>query len=444
MQNPSLASVSRFAAYTAARVAATPLGRKPPPASGAIRAQRRLRLWELPPACHCALVGVCLPLDVLRRLAGKALGGKVLADDHSLHAGAVGEARSRNRLSKLLQQELDQRYARLVHAFQPVKSPEDLTQRWLLAVEEGDMAGAFWAALTHRHSNSAVQERLCRDMHMLQHQAGAQVRDNREKQRALLEENAVLTRELGRAQQRCTRLLAEKAADNQRLQEEVAQLRHDHVRQAQVIAQQANTLQALQQAVPELEARLRLQQRLHLLQQRQQEDAARIRQLQQELVQGQHKQEPAGGSRGPGSLPGASVQPPEQVGAGDVPEPMALEQQTVLCVGGRNANLSSYRSLIEQTGGKFAHHDGGLEHSCALLDTSLAAADLVICQTGCISHNAYWRVKDFCKRTGKRCVFVANPSVSSLARSLKQARLLSPALLEKTRENERHPKKVTT
>ena len=37
-----------------------------------------------------------------------------------------------------------------------------------------------------------------------------------------------------------------------------------------------------------------------------------------------------------------------------------------------------------------------------------------------MSHNAYWRVKDFCKRTGKQCVFVENPSTSSLTRSLQQ------------------------
>ena len=47
-------------------------------------------------------------------------------------------------------------------------------------------------------------------------------------------------------------------------------------------------------------------------------------------------------------------------------------------------------------------------------------ADLVICQTGCISHSAYWRVKDHCKRHGKRCVFVDNPSVSSLVRGLQE------------------------
>lgn len=43
------------------------------------------------------------------------------------------------------------------------------------------------------------------------------------------------------------------------------------------------------------------------------------------------------------------------------------------------------------------------------LDGSLAAADLVICQTGCLSHQAYWRVQDHCRRTGKTCVLVERP-----------------------------------
>ena len=56
-----------------------------------------------------------------------------------------------------------------------------------------------------------------------------------------------------------------------------------------------------------------------------------------------------------------------------------------------------------------------------LLEDSLHAADLVICQTGCISDGAYWRVKDHCKRTGKRCLFVDNPSRSALLRALDEA-----------------------
>jgi len=47
----------------------------------------------------------------------------------------------------------------------------------------------------------------------------------------------------------------------------------------------------------------------------------------------------------------------------------------------------------------------------ASLEGSLLAADLVICQTGCLSHGAYWRVQDHCKRTGKTCVLVEQPDI---------------------------------
>lgn len=38
-------------------------------------------------------------------------------------------------------------------------------------------------------------------------------------------------------------------------------------------------------------------------------------------------------------------------------------------------------------------------------DTSAVAADLVICQTGCLGHGDYWREQDRCRRTGHACVF---------------------------------------
>ena len=116
-------------------------------------------------------------------------------------------------------------------------------------------------------------------------------------------------------------------------------------------------------------------------------------------------------------------------GAPDVqPVVIQLHQKMVLCVGGRSGNVANYRDVVERVGGRFAHHDGGVEDNASVLDANLAAADLVICQTGCISHNAYWRVKDFCKRTGKRCVFVENPSASSLERGLAQIAQAKPAL----------------
>ena len=96
--------------------------------------------------------------------------------------------------------------------------------------------------------------------------------------------------------------------------------------------------------------------------------------------------------------------------------PVALDGKCVLCVGGRSGAVGAYREAVERQGGRFLHHDGGLEESLHRIDSALAAADLVICQAGCISHNAYWRVKEQCKRTGKPCLFVKRSGVSSFGR----------------------------
>lgn len=79
--------------------------------------------------------------------------------------------------------------------------------------------------------------------------------------------------------------------------------------------------------------------------------------------------------------------------------------RAVLCVGGDGNTAGLARQLVESAGGRFLTHEG----EEAALEASLRAADLVICQTGCISHDAYWRVRDHCKRTGKQCVLVDSP-----------------------------------
>ncbi|WP_203564796.1 DUF2325 domain-containing protein [Bordetella pseudohinzii] len=79
--------------------------------------------------------------------------------------------------------------------------------------------------------------------------------------------------------------------------------------------------------------------------------------------------------------------------------------RAVLCVGGDDSTAGLARQLVESTGGRFLT----LEGEEAALEASLRAADLVICQTGCISHDAYWRVRGHCKRTGKQCVLVDSP-----------------------------------
>ncbi len=380
---------------------------------------RRRRLWDLSRDTHCPIIGVCIPLAVLRRLISKALGGSMQADDYEIHVGAIAECSQRNRVSEILQEDLDQRYALTIKRFRIAKTREALVQLWVDAIYQGDVAGAFWAGLTHPLCDYSIQEGMCRDMHMLQHQAGATVRADIVRFNALLEENAILGREMARQQERQTRHIQEKAHEIEQLQQTIVQLRAENIGKESVIAYLNTDLQALKNTVPELASRQRLQQKIEQMISRQQELEQLVRELKHQLLSATRRTAQHAEQTEQHQV--QEVKSVENKHHRTIPIAIQLQQKNVLCVGGRSGNVASYRDLIERVGGRFAHHDGGMEDSQSLLDSSLAAADLVICQTGCISHNAYWRVKEFCKRNGKRCVFVENPSVSSLARGLEQA-----------------------
>ena len=377
---------------------------------------RRQRLWDLPHQCHSPLVGICLPLDGLRLLVNKALGGQTQADDYDVHMGVVAECQQRSRLSEALQQALERRYARTVLQFKAVKTTQEVALLWKKTVEQGDVTGGLWAALTHPRCDAALQEVICRNMHMFLHHAAANARADHQELQAMTQENALLSRELGRVQERDSRVMADKNSEIERLNVQLRQARADHLAKDSRLVLLSAELAALQASLPDLEPAARLQKKVKQMAQRQTELEAALSELRQKLA-------PTGKARDTVSAEPPCLPDPHPAAANRLRHssmPIYLHQKTVLCVGGRSGNVASYRDAIERVGGRFAHHDGGQEDRPNALDANLTAADLVICQTGCISHNAYWKVKDFCKRTGKHCVFIENPSVSALTRNLEQ------------------------
>jgi len=366
---------------------------------------RRHKLWELPANTHCPVIGVCLPLGLLRRLVNKGVRGEALADDYEIHVGAVAECACRNRLSHLLQDALDQRFAPELQRFKVARSSAAVLDMWRAATASGDAAGAFWAALTHPRSDFRLQDTVLREMHMIQHQVGAVRRVDATRYQALQNERASLHAQMEEQNLRHARALAAKVSELTQAEEQLASTR------AQVVAQQdridalESTLEQLRRSVPELDSRLRLSQRLT-------ERGETIDELRRELAAAQVRIERLETTQ-PQACDFASCDEP-------VPQAVALTDKLLLCVGGRPGCVANYRGMTEEAGARFAHHDGGDEQGVAVLDANLDAADLVICQTGCISHHAYWRVKEHCKRTGKQCVYVDNPSNASFSRGLRQ------------------------
>ncbi|UXH77557.1 DUF2325 domain-containing protein [Roseateles amylovorans] len=380
------------------------------------RGSRRRRLWELPSQALCPVIGVCLPMPLLRRRLGKLLGGQTQGNDYELHCGAINECGRRGPISEMLQRELDQRYAMALRQASQHKTAEALTRWWDAAQHGNDVAGALWGALTHARCDAALQEQVLRDIHMLQHQVGAANRADLERLDALQDENAVLGRELAQAQARSTRLLAERAQQLEQSQAECLRLRGELLARDTLAAGLREELQQLEDSVPGL--RHRHEQARHLEAQQ-----ARIHQLERTLLAAQQQAEreqrrAAELQQMLEAMEAQQRQLPTPDSASAEPSLPSLDERAVLCVGGRPAVVPIYRQLIERTGGRFLHHDGGEEDAVTKLDASLAAADLVICQTGCISHDAYWRVKDHCKRHGKKCLYLESPSASGLRRAL--------------------------
>jgi hypothetical protein len=254
---------------------------------------------------------------------------------------------------------------------------------------------------------------------MLQHQVGIACRVDQARFDELLQENAILGRHLASAQERCAQLTSAQAARLEAVDTALMRARADLLARDTQIAQLREQLQAMQSASPDLPARLSLTRDKRDLIEQNQSLRRQLHHSQQEALQ--HKAR--------ADAMAEQLQTPHTVvlPTSEAPSP-TLGNRAVLCVGGRAAIVPVYRRLIEHTGGRFLHHDGGEEDNPAQLDATLAAADLVICQTGCVSHNAYWRVKDHCKRTGKRCVFLDTPSRSALSKALGEvARTLASA-----------------
>lgn len=388
---------------------------------------RRRRLWDLAQQAHCPVVGVCMPIAALRRLMEKALGGPVADDAYELHIRAVAECRQRGRVSEALQRHLDLRYQPLLRQAAALKTTQALAAWWAEASVGRDLPGRFWATLTHPRCTPALADTVLGQIHMLQHQVGMATRVELERFESLIDENAVLARELASAQARSMRQAAGFAQRAEALEAELLRQRALTIQRQTELAQQRELLAALEAASPHLHERHALTREVAALRSQvldlQRELAGVREQLQRQRLRAVAAQRPMQAAPSPAAMAADAAEPAatEKTAAAS----RSLADCAVLCVGGRSASLPLYRLVVERTGGRFLHHDGGAQDNPARLDATLAAADLVICQTGCVSHDAYWRVKDHCKRTGKRCVFVETPSRTALERALAQA--LRPA-----------------
>ena len=378
------------------------------PADKAGKSTARRKLWDLAPGAHCPVAGVCLRLEDVKRLASRAGLLDMPRTEYDLHVVLVAECRTRTPLAEQVQRALDKRYETSIRSAHQHKTEEALAHWWDQSIVRSDWAGVFWALLTHPKCSTELEYLVLGQVHMLQHQNGMATRVDHTRLNELASENQRLGKALDSAQRRTTDLAQTHARLMEQHQADMSQMREALIRAQTAEAHAQTQLDELRRQTPGLAARERLvQDKLKLLESNSQLRRA-LRQAEQAL---QHT--------GPYADPATpTLAPLQETDTVPTASAMAVHDRSVLCVGGRQRVVPIYREVIEERGARFSHHDGGSEDKVGQLGHLLQAADLVVCQVGCVSHDAYWRVKEHCKRHNKPCLFVETPSRSGIERAL--------------------------
>lgn len=382
--------------------------------------RRRLKLWELEIKYHCPVIGTCLSLDELKKIARKEGFLDKTFDHYRLHGEAVSASGTRNSTSSALHKLLEQKHARWIKIFESAKTDEAVHQLWQDHLAQGEVAGPLWAAVTHKAIGPKTGDQIYGDIHMLSHQIGAGLAADVRRLGYLETEVTRLQQAVNEHQSQSRRIQAERTAtlteitaENQRLTQTLRGLpelkaRVETWESGQLMEEMRRQQFMLEIANAQLEAALHnAQQRLEPLAQL----TSKNQQLHTELMALTKERD---------TLERLLLSDAEDCCDQCQCEDEQLKGRCILCVGGRTALLPQYRELAERLGVRLIHHDGGQEEALSRLPDLLAASDAVICPTDCVSHTAYYQLKRHCKLYQKPCVLTKNSGVSGFATALSQ------------------------
>ena len=389
----------------------------PPPA-----ARKRLRLWELPPGLHCAVLGTCLGFADLVKTGRKAgIVPEPDATDYEVHAWFVQNCSEPSPLTRLLHKRLDRTWRTAIDAARAARDEAALAAFWSRSVTRGDIPGPFWAVMTHPAATEDSRAEAYGDVHMLSHRMGRANRDASQRLRAAEAERDDLNRGLADATRRLERHARDKEALEVRLRASEAGASTLAATQARLGAFESGDLYRNLRSGKEA-----AETALEEVRQGRHAEARRSQALEDEIAVLRRENGDVAARLEAAEAERAALEAVLQsgiVGGVDRADTPAIDLcgRRIAYVGGREAAVRHFRALVERANGQFAHHDGGVEDGAARLDRVLSQADVVLCPIDCVSHSACLRAKKFCKRAAKTFVPLRSASLSSLAAGLHRA-----------------------
>eukprot|EP00767_Chilomastix_cuspidata_P006759 gnl/Chilomastix_cuspidata/7221.p1 GENE.gnl/Chilomastix_cuspidata/7221~~gnl/Chilomastix_cuspidata/7221.p1 ORF type:complete len:413 (-),score=-0.13 gnl/Chilomastix_cuspidata/7221:22-1260(-) len=383
---------------------------------------KRLKLHEIRGHYHCSVVGTCLSLKELEKIKRKArVDIPNDSTEHEIHGIFVYLAGEDTIPSRLMTKHLDKKYARDIKEFSRLKKNEDIWNRWKEESDKGNIPGPYWALMTHPCSSFKTLSDAFGEVHMLSHLIGRSNRADIKRVQRLEEEKDNLSSRLkslkniysGRFKDLNKKYENEKRKSDQLFallddaENEISALKQRLVRyesdfEQEITDSDNDELESqLDQAVNE---NILLKDKFKVLQNEVKELNERNRVL--ELMFSFEAEGPAGGTC-------------RNCSCSECPG-LNLCGKKVLYVGGRKKILPKCKEIVENKGGEFIHHDGGVESSKKSIDNIVSSADFVFCPIDCTSHDACLRLKKICRKTDKSFIPLRSSGVSTFVRYIQE------------------------
>jgi hypothetical protein len=358
----------------------------------------RRKIWEFDTNLHCSIIGTCLSTGGLRQVLQKLdCAGIAGATEHEVHAAGVRTAGRKGDGSKLLHKALDRQHRPAINRFDKAKSLAEVRGLWREAVQQGDIPGAYWAALTHPATNDALVREIFTEVHMLSHLVGAANRADIRRLRQLEAENEELRGKVERQQRQLRDAIVARDATIRSLRDTLeARLAPspETIEQPAAASQDA----AWEALAGDLKTRLdRCETRRVGVEQQLVETRAALTAERDGRVAAEQREHALQAE--------LDVIEASLTAVGDTEAPAAASTElsglTLLYVGGRLGLIEHLRAAAERQGATLLHHDGGIEERGGLLPGLVSRADAVLFPVDCISHAAMSLTKRLCRQAGK-------------------------------------------
>lgn len=377
--------------------------------------RERRKIWNIHDVSHCSIIGTCLSVSELRRLARRA--GVKNGDrytDFEMHGWFVDQMSQEGALARLTQKYLDSKYEGPIRKAASLADERSFLAHWEQALDNGFVAGAYWAMLTHPVLPAAVESRIFGEVHMMSHISGA---SHRWEARVVSE----LRREKAEVARRLSRLLAQRGEELDEARAEILKSKGAAC-EIQKLSREVDRLKLALDKDPQqqrIDALERENKRLHAESAALAEQKGRLASEYDRVLRRLERLQKAHyGEAAPIDQP-LDAGPDAEASAKAADLPRDLCGRSLLYVGGRPRTICRLKDWVAGLNGRLFHHDGGMEDSAAILGQLVRRVDAVFFPVDCVSHGAVDIVKTVCDSHGVPYAPLPTASAAAFARAIR-------------------------